>query len=128
MLKISVSVTNGLFDQTFLGCTPCLHAVIFCIYCREDRVFPVSYIHHNPLQFLSFKLVGSWEELVPGTSFRLGAISAVNCKKIVYGAFQRHMWPRQKCTQLLTPFSGTVYHVLSHGGIHIVWCASFKKP
>ena len=24
----------------------------------------------------------------------------------------------QKCTQLLTPFSGTVFHALSHGGIH----------
>ena len=25
---------------------------------------------------------------------------------------------KQKCTQLLTPFSGTIFHALSHGEIH----------
>ena len=28
---------------------------------------------------------------------------------------------KQKCTQLATPFWGTVFHALSHGVIHFVW-------
>ena len=28
---------------------------------------------------------------------------------------------KQKCTQLATPFWGTVFHALSHGVIHFGW-------
>ena len=34
---------------------------------------------------------------------------------------------KQKCTQFLTPFSGTVFHALSHGVIHFVQIVSFKN-
>ena len=33
---------------------------------------------------------------------------------------------KQKCTQLLTPFSGMVFHALSHDGIHFAWSVSFE--
>ena len=35
---------------------------------------------------------------------------------------------KQKCTRFLTPFSGTVFHALSHGVIHFVRSVSFQKP
>ena len=34
---------------------------------------------------------------------------------------------KQKCTQLPTPFSGTVFNALSHGVIHFVRSVSFKN-
>ena len=34
---------------------------------------------------------------------------------------------KQKCTQLLKPFSGTVFHDLSHDMIHFVQSVSFKN-
>ena len=34
---------------------------------------------------------------------------------------------KQKCTQLPTPFSGTVFHTVSHGTIHFVWSVSFQN-
>ena len=35
---------------------------------------------------------------------------------------------KRKCTQFHTPFSGIVFHALSHGAIHFVRSVSFKKP
>ena len=37
-----------------------------------------------------------------------------------FTSLQRHEWLPKKCTQLLTPFSGTVFHYLSHGVIGFV--------
>jgi len=34
---------------------------------------------------------------------------------------------KQKCTQILTPFAGTVFHALSQGVIHFVQSVSFKN-
>ena len=34
---------------------------------------------------------------------------------------------KQKCTQLLTPFSGMVFHALSHGVIHFARSVSFEN-
>ena len=34
---------------------------------------------------------------------------------------------KQKCTQTLTIFLGTVINALSHGVIHFVWSVSFKN-
>ena len=34
---------------------------------------------------------------------------------------------KQKCTQFLTPFTGIVFHALSHGVIHFVQSVSFKN-
>ena len=34
---------------------------------------------------------------------------------------------KQKCTQFLTSFLGTVFHALSHGVIHFVRSVSFKS-
>ena len=34
---------------------------------------------------------------------------------------------KQKCTQLLTPYSGTVFHALSHGGIHFARSVGFEN-
>ena len=34
---------------------------------------------------------------------------------------------KQKCTQFLTPFSGIVFHALSHGVVHFVRSVSFKN-
>ena len=34
---------------------------------------------------------------------------------------------KQKCTQFLTPFSGTIFHALPHGVIHFVQSVSFKN-
>ena len=34
---------------------------------------------------------------------------------------------KQKCTQLLTPFSGKVFHALSHYGIHFAWSVSLEN-
>ena len=34
---------------------------------------------------------------------------------------------KQKCTQFLTPFSGTVFDALSHGAIHFVRSVSFTN-
>ena len=34
---------------------------------------------------------------------------------------------KQKCSQLLTPLSGTVFHALSHGGIHFAQSVGFEN-
>jgi len=42
-------------------------------------------------------------------------------------SFQSPSYLKQKCTQFLTPFSGTVFYALSHGVIHFVQSVSFKN-
>ena len=76
----------------------------------------------------------------PDTGGTLKIYGEALCRDVPYkvsssmseGTFSPHIFPnvsdlKQKCTQLLTPFSRMVFHAFSHGGIHFARSVSFEN-